>query len=111
MPYKFSNCICLQVPQTKEAREFYENVMGLPVSGEEGETVELEAEQNRLFLDQGEPLGPILEFLVPDLEAAREELLRKGCEVIQWEGKGGCCYLRDPFGFAFNLFEEPDAFP
>ncbi len=109
MPYRFSNCICLQLPQMEEAREFYEKVMGLPVAGEDGESVELEAEQNRLFLDKGEHLGPILEFLVPDLETAREELLNQGCEVIKWEGRDGCCYLRDPFGFAFNLYEEPNA--
>lgn len=106
MPYTFSNCICLQLPETEDALEFYEGVLGLRVVGREEGSFELEAEQNRLFLDRGEHLGPILEFLVPDLEAAREELLSKGCEVVKWEGKEGCCYLRDPFGFVFNLYEE-----
>lgn len=110
MPYKFSSCICLQTPQRDEAKEFYEKVMGLKVASLDKGSVELEAEQNRLFLDMGDPLGPILEFLVPDVEAAKEELLAHGCEIVMWEGKGGCCYLRDPFGFVFNLYENPEAF-
>jgi hypothetical protein len=32
-------------------------------------------------------MGPILEFLVPDLDAAKEELLAKGCQVFVCEGK------------------------
>ena len=39
-----------------------------------------------------------------------QELLEAGCQLIRWEGKGGCCYMQDPFGFMFNLFEEPGAF-
>lgn len=90
--------------------EFYQKVMGLEVIGREGNSVELKAEQNRLFLDQGPLLGPIMDFLVPDVEAAKEELLKAGCQIVRWEGKGGCCYLRDPFGFVFNLYEKPEAF-
>jgi hypothetical protein len=55
-------------------------------------------------------MGPILEFLVPDLDAAKEELLAKGCQVVVWEGKGGRCYLRDSFSFFLNLYEDPQAF-
>ncbi len=47
---------------------------------------------------------------MPDLEAARDQLVAKGCEVVSWEGKGEDCYIRDPFGFMFNLWEEPEAF-
>jgi hypothetical protein len=55
-------------------------------------------------------MGPILEFLVPDLDAAKEELLAKGCQVVVWEEKGGRCYLRDSFSFFLNLYEDPQAF-
>ena len=55
-------------------------------------------------------MGPIMEFLVPDAEAAKEELLKAGCKIVQWEGKGRNCYMRDPFGFVLNLYEEPEAF-
>ncbi|MFQ5838094.1 MAG: VOC family protein [Thermoplasmata archaeon] len=108
MAYRLSECLCLQTPDLDKALEFYMDVMGLEVKQREGETVELETGRSRLFLDKGQPLGPILEFLVPDAEAAREELLKAGCQVVRWDGKGGCCYMRDPFGFVFNLYEEPE---
>lgn len=106
----FSRSICLQLPERDKAVEFYARVMGLEVVAEEGGSVELRAGQFRLFLDQGSHLGPIMEFLVPDLEKAKQELLAAGCQVLRWEGKGKPCYMRDPFGFVFNLWEEPGAF-
>ena len=110
MPYKFSKCICLQVTDIEKAREFYEKIMGLEVVHQEKDSVELRAGENRVFLDEGKWMGPILEFLVPHVEAAKVELSEAGCEVVQWEGKGGRCYMRDPYGFIFNLYQEPEAF-
>jgi len=110
MPFKFSRCICLQTPRFEPAVNFYRDVLGLdPVEAGEG-SAELMAGSNRLFIDEGARMGPILEFLVPDLDAAKEELLAKGCPVVVWEGKGGRCYLRDSFDFFFNLYEGPQAF-
>ena len=45
-----------------------------------------------------------MEFCVDDLDASRDRLGSKGCRVIKWEGKD--CYLKDPFGMIFNLWEE-----
>lgn len=110
MPFKFSDCLALQTPDVERAVAFYHRVLGLDISFQEGESAELSAGPFRLFLDQGKHLGPIMEFLVPDVEVAKEELLQMGCEVVCWEGAGEHCYLRDPFGFTFNLYEDPTAF-
>ena len=110
MPFKFSRCLCLQTENLDEAAAFYTRIMGLKIVHQEKHTVELEGGPFRIFLDKGENSGPIMEFLVPDVEKARQELLEAGCQLIRWEGKGGCCYMQDPFGFMFNLFEEPGAF-
>ena len=107
MPFKFSHCLGLKTPDVERAVAFYHRVMGLAVTYHEGNSAELEAGPYRLFIDQGERLGPVMEFLVPDVEVAKEELLQVGCEVVCWEGAGGSCYLRDPFGFVLNLYEEP----
>ena len=58
-----------------------------------------------LFITEGKSLGPITEFIVADLDKARNELMEKGCMVVTWEGNGKPCYMRDPFGFVFNLWE------
>jgi len=110
MQYKFSRCIALQVPEHEKVVSFYRDIMGLEVIGKENESIEFKAGENRLFIDKGPLMGPILEFLVPDQEAAKKELIELGCSVVVWEGKGKCCFMRDPFGFLFNVFEEPDAF-
>lgn len=108
--FKFSRCLCLQTPDVGQAVDFYRSVLGLPLVERQISTAELKAGENRLFIDQGEATGPIMEFLVNELDEARDVLLASGCTVIRWEGKGGCCYIKDPFGFIFNLYEDPDAF-
>jgi hypothetical protein len=84
--------------------------MGLEVASQDNQAIELQAGHLRLFLDQGAFMGPILEVLTPDVEKAKGELLEAGCKVVFWEGKGGRCYMRDPFGLVFNLYEEPEVF-
>ena len=50
--------------------------------------------------------GPVLELFVDDLEAARDELVANGCKVLRWRGKGQDCYIEDPFGVIYNIWEE-----
>ena len=110
MPYKFSVCMCLQHPERDKALAFYRDILGLPVVTETSEEAELDAAPFRLFLDDREPREWIMELIVPDLEAAREELVAAGCSVERWEGKGKVCYIRDPFGQLYNIWEESEAF-
>jgi catechol 2,3-dioxygenase-like lactoylglutathione lyase family enzyme len=110
MPFKFSDCLALQTPDVDRVVAFYHRVMGLAISFQEDDSAELSAGPFRLFIDQGKHLGPIIEYLVPDVEIARQELVEAGCEVVLWEGAGERCYLRDPFGFLLNLYEDPTAF-
>jgi catechol 2,3-dioxygenase-like lactoylglutathione lyase family enzyme len=108
MPYKVSRCIAFQIPNRQKAIDFYTEVLGLKLKNEQGDMPEIDTGHIRLFLDEGEPMPPIMELIVPNIEAARQELMENGCEVIRWEGKGKPCYIKDPFGFLFNVYEEPD---
>ena len=105
MPYTFSRCICIETPDQREAVQFYTEVLGLPVRADNDKSVEFDASSIRLFVDRQDRSLVIFEFLVPDVEAAREELLAKGCTVVRWEGAGRCCYMKDPFGLVFNLYQ------
>ena len=110
MPFKFSRCFAMEHPQYKEMIEFYKNVIGLNlIEGGTGQ-VEFDTAPVRLFVDEGSGQALIFELLVPNLERAREELEANGCEIVRWEGKGKTCYARDPFGFMFNVWEDPGAF-
>ncbi len=105
MPYKLSRCVCIETPDKDRAMAFYRDVLGLEITRDDAECTELDGDHLRIFLDEKEQPRVIFEFIVPQLEAARDELVAQGCEVLRWEGKGKCCYLRDPFGLVFNLWE------
>lgn len=110
MPFKFSRCFAFQTPDVDRLVAFYRDTMGLPVVST-NTPPELAAGQNRMFVDQSDKSGDVIfEFIVPELTAARAELEAAGCTVLIWEGKGGRCYIRDPFGFMFNLWEDPEEF-
>ncbi len=108
--YKTSRCVCYQVTDKARAVEFYQQVFGYKLVEVSDQNTELDASPIRLFIDQGPPLGPIMEVVVDNLETARIELLAHGCTEVRWDGRGKPCYLRDPFGICFNVWEDPVAF-
>ena len=110
MPYKFSRCFAMQHPRHNELIDFYKNIIGLKPVESDADYAEFDTAPVRLFADQGSEQALIFELIVPDLEKAQQELVAHGCEVVRWEGKGKTCYIRDPFGFLFNVWEDPGAF-
>ncbi|MFH1853140.1 MAG: VOC family protein [Candidatus Neomarinimicrobiota bacterium] len=106
MKFRFSRCLAVQVPDLAAALAYYHNQLGLEIIDQNDDGVELGRGPGRLFLEEGGLSGPVAEFLTDDLAAAREYLKSAGCEEIVWEGPGGRCYLKDPFGVIFNVFEE-----
>lgn len=110
MPFKLSCCVAVHVTNREAALKFYREVLELEMAETDVPQVEFKTDPIRLFLDEADEPATVMEFLVPDLEAARRELEEAGCTVLRWQGKGGDCYVRDPFGFVFNLWEEPEAF-
>lgn len=108
MRFRFSRCIALQSSHPDQAVDFYHRVLGLPIVETKNDSTELNGDPYRVFIEKGEPKGVIMEFVVSDLISARKTLEANGCTVLRWEGKGKCCYMRDPFGLTFNLWEEPE---
>ncbi|WP_197489774.1 VOC family protein [Rossellomorea aquimaris] len=107
MNYTVSKNIGFQVENVEEAKLFYENVLGLkhPEQSFVNE-VEFRTDNNSIFLIKGtENLGPVMEIFVNNLEEAKNHLLTNGFEIVRWEGKGKDCYVKDPFGMIFNVWE------
>jgi catechol 2,3-dioxygenase-like lactoylglutathione lyase family enzyme len=105
MSYRMSKNINLKTPNLEEAVQFYREVLGLRIAEMGKDWARFDTGDITLFITEGRTLGPVTEFIVADLHKARKELLEKGCTVVTWEGKGKPCYMRDPFGFVFNLWE------
>jgi len=105
MSYKVSENINIETPNLEEAVKFYSEVLGLRMVEMGNDWARFDAGKINLYISRGRTLGPIMEFLIEDLEKAKDHLLETGCTIERWEGKNKPCYIRDPFGFVFNLCE------
>ncbi len=47
-----------------------------------------------------------MELFVDDLDTAKAHFLANGCKILRWHGKGKDCYIEDPFGVRFNVWEQ-----
>jgi len=93
--------------QFAEAVDFYTKVLGFQNRSTDPELGDMDANPINLFvLADDEIRGPVMELFVDDLEQARKTLEANGCTVLRWRGKGQDCYVRDPFGVIFNVWEE-----
>jgi predicted enzyme related to lactoylglutathione lyase len=91
-----------------EAIHFYGSVLGLPVTYQSESLMGFEAGAFCLYVEKGEPHGPVFEFLVPDVQTARQRLVAVGCVVQEEDASVPRCYLRDPYGFVFNIGPLPN---
>ena len=100
---KASRDIIVRTENWSEALKFYGSVLGLPIT-DKGETiVGFETGAFCLYVEQGKEHGPVFEFLVPDIQAAKRQLVAAGCTVIEENPKIPRCYIRDPYGMIFNV--------
>ncbi len=106
MEYRMSPNIAIRTSQFSDAVNFYTKVIGFDNRSEDPELADLDANPLNIFIiEDDEFRGPVLELFVDDLEAARQELVANGCKVLRWRGKGQDCYVKDPFGVIYNIWE------
>jgi catechol 2,3-dioxygenase-like lactoylglutathione lyase family enzyme len=112
----------LRTPDWEAARAFYGSVLGLPIRSQSATLVGFEAGDFCLYVEKGAAHGPVCEFLVDSVAAAKVALLAAGCTVLEELARDGACdaacdgaqtgagaprcYLRDPFGLVFNIGER-----
>jgi len=107
MKFKRSGNIALHVLDYASALNFYKEKLDLPMENV-SETEALAKMNSGLFYlaENKNWQGLVEEYLVEDVEAAKVKLEIEGCKVLKWEGAGKDCYMQDPFGMTFNLWEE-----
>ncbi len=106
MRYRMSSNVAVRTDQFAEAVSFYAEVLGFENRSSDPALGDHDADPLNLFvIEDHEVSGPVMELFVDDLDVAKENLLANGCEVIRWRGKGQDCYIRDPFGVVFNVWE------
>ena len=98
--------VAVRTKRFQEAIDFYTKVMGFENKSNDPNLGDLDASPLRWFILEDDELEDLVhELFVEDLEVAREYFEKNGCEVIRWRGKGQDCYIRDPFGVVYNIWE------
>lgn len=95
--------VIIRTDSWAEATHFYEMVLGLPVTLRTDTIMGFETGAFCLYVEKGQQHGPVFEFLVPDFQAAKRQLVSAGCVVQEEDPALPRCYIRDPYGVVFNL--------
>jgi catechol 2,3-dioxygenase-like lactoylglutathione lyase family enzyme len=107
MKFRMSPNVAVRTQQFDAAVEFYTKVLGFQDRSDDPELADLDASPLNLFvIEDPEFRGPVMELFVDDLEEAKRTLVEHGCKVLRWRGKGQDCYVQDPFGVIYNIWEE-----
>ena len=101
--FKASRDIIIRTEKWSEALKFYRSVLGLPITERSETIVRFETGAFCLYVERGKEHGPVFDFLVPDIQAAKRQPVAAGCTVIEENPKIPRCYIRDPFGLVFNI--------
>ena len=77
-----SRDVLIQSEDLTEAAQFYETVLGLRVTHRSETLIGLETGSFCLYVEKGPSYGPVFEFYVSDLAAAKSKLIGAGCRVV-----------------------------
>jgi len=105
--FKASRDIIIRTEKWSEALKFYGSVLGLSITERSETIVGFETGAFCLYVERGKEHGPVFDFLVPDIQEAKRQLVAAGCTVIEENPKVPRCYLRDPYGMVFNVGQSP----
>jgi hypothetical protein len=103
MSNRFGTDILIQAEDPKNAAIFYVSQLGFEITDEAPNMISLHGEHINFFIEQGPPLGPVLEVTVDDVEQAKLRLVKTGCIIVKDEPDFPRCYVKDPFGLIYNL--------
>jgi predicted enzyme related to lactoylglutathione lyase len=103
MANTFGTDILIQAPNPAAAARFYVENLGFEITDTSENMISLHGQNINMFIERGEPLGPILEVFVDNVEMAKRRLVEAGAVVIKDEPQFPRVYLRDPQGLIYNL--------
>lgn len=103
--FQSSRDVIIQTDNWDKAIEFYETTLGFPVSHRSPKLMGFETGAFCLYVENGDRTGPVFDFLVPDMKAAKKRLLAAGCTIVEEDPALPRCYIKDPFGLVFNIEE------
>jgi predicted enzyme related to lactoylglutathione lyase len=101
--FRSSRDVIIRTKGWAEVTKFYAKVLGLPITLRSETIMGFETGSFCLYVEKGKKHGPVFEFLVPNVQAAKRKLIAAGCTVLEENPSIPRCYIRDPYGVVFNL--------
>ncbi len=108
-PFRATRDFIIRTPDLDGAVRFYESVLRLPITHRSADLVGFDAGAFTLYVERGAAQGPVLEFLVRDVELAKAQLLASGCRIVEEDPSVPRCYIQDPQGLMFNIGRDGNA--
>ena len=102
-PFKSSRDVIVRTDDLAKATEFYTSVLGFRITSKDANLAGFETGSFSLYVERGPRHGPVFELLVPSVMEAKARLVAAGCVVVEENPAIPRCYIRDPYGFTFNL--------
>jgi catechol 2,3-dioxygenase-like lactoylglutathione lyase family enzyme len=106
--FRSTRDVIIRTDSWEEVAHFYGSVLGLPVAYQSVTLLGFETGSFLLYVEKGKDHGPVFEFLVPDVQAAKRKLVAAGCTVQEEDPSVPRCYIRDPYGVVFNIGRAAD---
>jgi catechol 2,3-dioxygenase-like lactoylglutathione lyase family enzyme len=108
MRLEFSPHVAFQVKDYQNAIRFYTEVMGMKLVQANEREAELSCGPIMFYAEASEGKTTFFEFKTDDLSKAKIEFLAAGCRLEPETTPEGheSCYVYDPYGMVFHLFEE-----
>ena len=104
---KSSRDVIVRTAAWADAIRFYESALGLRITHRGNGVVGFETGAFCLYIEKGQAHGPVFEFLVPDVPAAKARLLAAGCILVEEDPAVPRCYVKDPYGITYNIGAAP----
>jgi catechol 2,3-dioxygenase-like lactoylglutathione lyase family enzyme len=106
MANTFGTDILIQAEDPMKAADFYVKELGFEITEKTPNMISLHGKHINMFIEKGPSLGGgVLEVTVENVEKAKANLAKKGCQIVKDEPQFPKCYIKDPNGLIYNLTE------
>jgi catechol 2,3-dioxygenase-like lactoylglutathione lyase family enzyme len=106
MPFRSTRDFIIRTEAFDEAVRFYQTALGLTVEHVNATMVGFDTGAFKMYVEKGPAHGPVFEYLVPEVAAAKRQLLAAGCTLVEEDPAQPRCYVRDPYGVVFNIGKD-----
>jgi len=105
MKFEFSPHIAFQVRDYKNAKNFYEKILGMEVVSSSDKETHFKKGLMNFYMEDSESKYTFFEFKVDNINEAKEMLEKEGCKVTQVYSEKSLMFA-DPYGMRFHVWQD-----